>query len=66
MKKSGIVLSVIAAFLAIVALVIIIKLIKGAFALAGGVLNTILGIVIVVAIVVIAIWMLRYASKTNK
>lgn len=66
MKKSGIVLSVIAAFLAIAALVIIIKLIKGAFALAGGVLNTILGIVIVVAIVVIAIWMLRYASKTNK
>lgn len=65
MKKSGIVLSVIAAFLAIAALVIIIKLIKGAFALAGGVLNTVLGIIIVVAIVAIAIWMLSYASKNK-
>ena len=65
MNKSGIVLTVIAAFLAIAALVIIIKLIKGAFALAGGVLNTILGIVIVVAIVAIAIWMLSYASKSK-
>ena len=65
MKKSGIVLTVITAFLAIAALIIIIKLIKGAFALAGGVLNTILGIVIVVAIVAIAIWMLSYASKNK-
>lgn len=65
MKKSEIAISVIAAFLAIAAVVIIIKLIKGAFALAGGLLNTILGIIIVIALVAIVIWMLSYASKNK-
>ena len=58
-----ILIAVAAAALLILAATILVKLIKGAFALAGGVLNTILGIVIIVALVAIVIWMLSYAKK---
>lgn len=66
MKKSSIVITVIAAFVLFAAIWIVTALLKGAFHLAGGLLDTVLGIVIVLALIVLIIWMFRYASKNKK
>ena len=49
--------------LLVLAAIIVIRLITGAFRLVGGALNTILGIVVVLALVAIVIWMFSYAKK---
>ncbi len=43
--------------------VLAVKLISGALSLVGGLFNTILGILVILALVVIVIWMFRYAKK---
>lgn len=43
--------------------VLAVKLISGALSLVGGLFNTILGILVIVALVAIVIWMFRYAKK---
>lgn len=55
----------IAAAVVIGAVVLLIKLVSGAFALIGGALNAILGVAVVLALIVIVIWMFRYAKKNQ-
>ena len=56
----------IALALVIGGIVLAVKLISGALALAHGALNTILGIVVILALVAIVIWMFAYAKRTRK
>ena len=60
MKKLGSILfAVVALALIIGAIVLVVKLVKGA-------LNTILGILVIIALVVIVIWMFSYASRMRR
>ena len=54
---------VLAALLIIGGVILAVKLISGALALVHGLLNTILGVVVILALVAIVIWMFRYAKK---
>ena len=44
-------------------IVLAVKLISGALALAHGVLNTILGVVVILALLAIVAWMFAYARR---
>lgn len=55
-----------AAVVVIGLLVLLFRLIAGAFALASGLLNTLLGLAVVVALVAIVAWMFSYAKKHKK
>ncbi|MBR2582233.1 MAG: hypothetical protein IKD61_02445 [Oscillospiraceae bacterium] len=60
MKKLGSILfSLVALALIVGAIVLVVKLVKGA-------LNTILGILVIIALVVIVIWMFSYANRMRK
>ena len=60
MKKLGSILfSLVALALIVGAIVLVVKLVKGA-------LNTILGILVIIALVVIVIWMFSYASRMRR
>ena len=63
-RKIGSLLVVLA--LVIGGIVLAVKLISGALALAHGVLNTILGVVVLLALAAIVIWMFAYAKKARK
>ncbi len=39
------------------------KLISGAISLVSGLLNTLLGLAVIIALIVIVVWMLKYAAK---
>ena len=54
---------VLAALLIIGGVILAVKRISGALALVHGLLNTILGVVVILALVAIVIWMFRYAKK---
>ena len=45
--------------LVIGAIVLVVKIVKGA-------LNTILGVMVIIALIVIVIWMLSYASRSRR
>ena len=47
-------------------IILAVKLISAAASVANGLLNTILGILVILALVVIVIWMFRYAGKHRK
>ena len=47
-------------------LILAVKLISSGLALAHGVLNTILGVVLILALVAIVAWMFSYAKKRKK
>ncbi len=60
MKKLGSILfALVALALIIGAIVLVVKLVHGA-------LNTILGILVIIALVVIVIWMFSYARRARK
>ena len=46
--------------------ILAVKLISGALALAHGILDTILGIAVLLALAVIVVWMFAYAKKHRK
>ena len=46
--------------------VLLVKLIQGTAGIVGSLFNTILGIVVVLALVIIVIWMFAYARKMRK
>ena len=52
-----------AALVAIALIVLLIKVVSGAFTLLNGTFNTVIGLVVIIALVVIVIWMFRYANK---
>ena len=54
------------AAVAIGLLVLAVNIIRGAVSLAGGLLNTILAIIIILALLAIVAWMLSYAKKSSK
>ena len=47
------------------AIVLLVKLVTGAFALLGGAINAIIGVAVVIALIIIVIWMFRYAKKNQ-
>ena len=47
-------------------LVLLFKLITGAFSLVSSLANVLLGLFVVVALVVIVVWMFAYAKKMSK
>lgn len=57
---------ILAALLLIGGVILAIRLISGAFALVHGALNTILGIVVILALLAIVAWMFAYARKNRK
>lgn len=46
--------------------ILAVKLISGALALAHGVLDTILGVVLILALAAIVLWMFSYAKRKRK
>jgi hypothetical protein len=52
-----------AALVAIALIVLLIKVVSGAFTLLNSTFNTVIGLVVIIALVVIVIWMFRYANK---
>ena len=66
MNLKKIITYLIFAAVAIGLLVLAVSIIRGAVSLAGGLLNTILGIIIILALVAIVAWMLSYAKKSSK
>lgn len=58
-------LTVLLLALAVIAAVIVIKLISGVAALISGALNFLLGLAIIVVLVIIVAWMFRYAKKNK-
>ena len=60
MKKLGSILfGLVVLALIVGAIVLVVKLVRGA-------LNTILGVMVVIALIVIVIWMLSYAKRARK
>ncbi|MBR5343460.1 MAG: hypothetical protein IK149_06150 [Oscillospiraceae bacterium] len=66
MKKGSLIGMIVGAVIVIAVLVLAVKLLSGAFALLHGAMDTVLGIVLIAALVAIVIWMFRYASKKRK
>lgn len=63
MKKLGkYVIPVLALILLIAAAVLVVRLVSR---IVGGALNTVLGIVVIVALVLIVLWMFSYAKKNK-
>ena len=63
MDSKKIVYAALAALIAIALIVLLIKIVSGAFTLLNGTFNTVIGLIVIIALVVIVIWMFRYASK---
>lgn len=66
MKLGIILIGLVCAAVAIGALVLAIKLFSGAFALLGGVIDAILGLALILALVILVLWMFRYAGNRRK
>ncbi len=66
MNLKKIITYLIFAAVAIGLLVLAVSIIRGAVSLAGGLLNTILAIIVILALVAIIAWMLSYAKKSSK
>lgn len=56
---------ILALVLVIGGIVLAVKLISGALALAHGVLNTVLGVLVILALLAIVAWMFSYARKNR-
>ena len=59
-KLTSYIIPVLTLILLAAAFIFVIRLIAG---IAGGILNTVLGIVVIVALVLIVIWMFSYAKR---
>lgn len=66
MKPGKIVGAVLGAAVCIGILVLAFKLISGAFGLLGGLIDAVLGLLVIIALVAIVIWMFAYAAKHKK
>ena len=66
MDSKKIVYAALAALIAIALIVLLIKIVSGAFTLLNGTFNTIIGLIVIIALVVIVIWMFSYAKKHRK
>ena len=50
-------------FLAVFAVILVVKLIAGAASIITGAFNAILGLAVIIALVIIVVWMFGYAKK---
>ena len=66
MNKKKLITCIIAAAVAIGLLVLAVNLIRDAVSVAGGLLNTVLGIIVILALVAIVAWMFSYARRSSK
>lgn len=65
MKLKKILPVVFVGLLAILAVVLVAKLISGAASIITGAFNAILGLVVIIALVIIVVWMFSYARKNK-
>ena len=63
MKKSPLFWILIAA--AVLGVILVIRVIAGAYTLMNSALNTVIGVAVIIGVVVIVIWMFRYARKNQ-
>ena len=63
MNSNKIVDALLASIVAIALIVLLIKVVSGAFTLLSGAVNAVVVIAVILALVVIVVWMFRYASK---
>ena len=66
MKKGSWIAAVLAVLVILGVLILGYKLISGAIGLVSGALNTILGLALIAALVILVLWMFRYAAKKRK
>lgn len=66
MKAGKIIAGAVAAAVALGGIVLAIKLINGAFSLLGGLIDAVLGLLVILALVAIVVWMFRYAARNRK
>ena len=55
--------AILTAIVALALVVLLIRVVSGAFSLLSGAVNAVLGVAVVLALVIIVIWMFRYASR---
>lgn len=63
MNSKKLVYAILAAAVAIALVVLLVKIVSGAFGLLSGAVNAVLGIAVVAALVIIVIWMFAYAKR---
>ena len=63
MNSKKLVYAILAAAVAIALVVLLVRIVSGAFGLLSGAVNAVLGIAVVAALVVIVIWMFAYAKR---
>ena len=66
MKTGKIIGIILIAAVAIALIGLALKVVSGLFSLMGGLINAVLGLAVIIALVVIVVWMFRYAAKNNK
>ena len=66
MKKGSWIGALILVLIVVGAIVLAVNLISGSFALVHGALDTVLGIVLILAMLALVAWMFRYAAKKRK
>ncbi len=63
MNSKKLVYAILAAAVVIALVVLLVKIVSGAFGLLSGAVNAVLGIAVVAALVVIVVWMFAYAKR---
>ena len=63
MNGKKLVYAILAAAVAIALVVLLVKIVSGAFGLLSGAVNAVLGISVVAALAVIVVWMFAYAKR---
>ena len=63
MNSKKLVYAIRTAAVAIALVVLLVKIVSGAFGLLSGAVNAVLGIVVVAALVLIVLWMFSYARR---
>lgn len=66
MKAGKIIAAAAGAAVAVGIVVLAYKLISGAVGLLGGLIDAVLGLLVILALLAIVIWMFRYAAKNKK
>lgn len=63
MDNKKLIYAILAAAVAIALIVLLVRVVSGAFSLLSGAVNAMLGVVLIAALLLIVVWMFRYAKK---
>ena len=66
MNKKAAPFLILVALAAVLLVVVLVKLLSGAVTIVSGAFNTVLGIVVILALVFIVAWMFSYARRSGK